>query len=199
MRHWYTLHTKPNAECQVAAVLDERGIEVYLPMVRRKWRSTWRELPFFPNYLFARFSLDEIGYSAVAWTPGLRRVVAFGNQPATMPDEAVNMIRERLERITATGGLPTHGFQPGDEVRFTKGPLEGLHAVFEGPMTPTDRVQVLIRFLGQVNRAEVPVEELERVRERERRPHRPRRTRGRGRVIRQSRRQDRDADRTATS
>jgi len=186
MRHWYTLHTKPNAECQVARVLDERGIEVYVPMVRRRWRSTWRELPFFPSYLFARFSLDEIGHSSVAWTPGLRRVVAFGNQPATVPDEAVAMIRERLERITATGGLPTHGFQPGDEVRFTKGPLQGLHAVFEGPMTPSARVQVFIQFLGQANRAEVPVSELERVRDGERRRHRSRGTRGRGRTIRKT-------------
>jgi transcriptional antiterminator RfaH len=184
MKHWYALHTKPNAECQVAAVLDDRGIEVYLPMVRRRWRNAWRELPFFPNYLFARFSFDEIGYSAVAWTPGLRSVVTLGTQPATVPDEAVELIRSRLEKITAAGGLPAHGLKPGDEVRFTSGPLRGLHAIFEGPTTPSERVQVLIEFLGQTNRAEVPVGGLERVSENERRQRRPRRTRGRGRTIR---------------
>jgi transcriptional antiterminator RfaH len=184
MRHWYALYTKPHAETQVAAVLDGRGIEVYLPMVRRRSRGTWRELPFFPSYLFARFSLEDGGYSAVEWTPGLRRVVTLGDRPAAVPDEAVDLIRTRLEQISAAGGLPAHGFRPGDEVRFTSGPLEGLHAVFEGPMTPAERVQVLIDFLGQTNRAEVPVAGLEKVRESDIPRRRPRRSRGRGRPIR---------------
>jgi len=38
-----------------------------------------------------------------------------------------------------------------------------LHAIFEGPMGPAERVRVLIEFLGQANRAEVPAADLERV------------------------------------
>jgi hypothetical protein len=30
MEHWYTLYTKPNAEYQVAASLQERGLQTYL-------------------------------------------------------------------------------------------------------------------------------------------------------------------------
>lgn len=182
--HWYALYTKPNAERQVAQTLHERGIEVFLPTVRQFRRRRWLESPFFPCYLFARIDFDETGYSAVAWTPGLRRVIAFGDRPAVVPDEAIEMIRRRLAEIEALGGLPAHGFKPGDEVRFKAGPLRGLHAVFEGPMGPAERVRVLIRFLGQVNRAEVPVADLERVPQVEGKRKRPRRTRGRGRRIR---------------
>ena len=181
---WYALHTKPHAETQVASVLDARGIEVYLPLVKRQWRGHLSERPFFPNYLFARFSLDEVGHSAIAWTPGLRSLVTFDSRPATVPDEAVALVRQHLQRITGQGGLPSHGFQPGDEVRFASGPLQGLYAVFEGPLTPSERVRVLIQFLGQANRAEVPVSDLEPVREPDSKRFRERRSRGRGRPLR---------------
>ena len=165
-------------------MLDERGIEVYLPLVKRQWRGKWRERPFFPNYLFARFSLDEVGYSAIAWTPGLRSLVAFGSKPATVPDEAVALVRQGLQKITVQGGMPSHGFRLGDELRFISGPLQGLHAVFEGPLTPSERVRVLIQFLGQANRAEVPVSDLEPVRETDSKLWQGRRSRGRGRPLR---------------
>lgn len=182
--HWYALYTKPHAERQVAQILGERGIEVFLPTVKQFRRRQWLESPFFPCYLFARIDFDEMGYSAVAWTPGLRRVIAFEGRPAVVPEEAIEMIRQRMAELEAQGGLPAHGFKPGDEVRFKDGPLQGLHAVFEGPMGPAERVRVLIRFLGQVNRAEVPVADLERVPRVEGKRKRPRRTRGRGRRIR---------------
>jgi transcription antitermination factor NusG len=65
-------------------------------------------------------------------------------------------------------------------VRIVSGPLAGLEAAFDRPLGPRERVQVLVRFLGQVNRAEVSCEALEPLVERERPP---RRTRGRGRPI----------------
>ena len=184
MKHWYALYTRPNAERQVTATLHERGIEVFLPTVRKHHRRQWQEGPLFPCYLFARVDLDKVGYSAVAWTPGLRRMVAFGHKPAVVPEEAIEMLREQLAEIGAQGGLPTHGFQPGEEVRFQAGPLRGLYAIFEGPVGPVERVRVLIRFLGEANRAEVPVADLEGVPVIERECKRPRRTRGRGRRIR---------------
>ena len=192
--NWYALYTRPNAERQVTAALHERGIEVFLPTVRKHHRRRWQEGlpapraarqagPLFPCYLFARVDLDRVGYSAVAWTPGLRRMVAFGDKPAVVPEEAIEMIRQRLAEVEGQGGLPAHGFKPGDEVRLKDGPLLGLHAIFEGPMGPVERVRVLIRFLGEANRAEVPVADLERVPVIERECKRPRRTRGQGRRI----------------
>ena len=175
--NWYVLYTKPNAERQVTATLHERGIEVFLPTARKHHRRQWQEGPLFPCYLFARVDLDRVGYSAVAWTPGLRRMVAFGDKPAVVPDDAIEMIRQRLAEIETQGGLPTHGFQPGDAVRFKDGPLRGLHAVFEGSMGPVERVWVLIQFLGEANRAEVPVADLEGVPAIEGKRERPRRTR----------------------
>ena len=77
-------------------------------------------------------------------------------------------------------GMHAVRFRPGERVRVTEGPLAGLEAVFQGP-GPAERVRILIRFLGQANRAVVSEEALEKVVERQ---HPPRRTRGKGRAIR---------------
>lgn len=191
--HWYVLHTKPNAEYRVAHILEARGLEIFLPAVRSVHPRPGHEtVPFFPSYLFARVDFTVTQLSTVQWTPGLRRIVAFDNIPAVVPDEAIEYIRAKVMEINGVGGLPSHGFKPGDEVRIRSGPLAGLRAIFEGPMGPAERVRVLIHFLGQVNRAEVPVHMLERVPESARqfreagtgKKKRRRRTRGRGRRIR---------------
>jgi len=41
-----------------------------------------------------------------------------------------------------------------------RGALSGMRGIFQGPAGPAERVQILIRFLGQANRAEVSVDDL---------------------------------------
>jgi transcriptional antiterminator RfaH len=187
MEHWYTLYTKPNAEYQVSAYLCKQGIQVYLPEVESaKTRGAQRKKAFFPCYLFARVDFERTGLSHVQWTPGLRRIVGFGGRPAPISDEVVNLIRGKLEGTTGTYRWSAHNFKPGDTVRITAGPLQGLLAVLEGPSTPAERVRVLLSFLGPGSRVHVPVTDLEKVSPRTQAPapRRPRRTRGRGRRIR---------------
>jgi hypothetical protein len=58
-----------------------------------------------------------------------------------------------------------------------------LEAVFLGPMRASERVRVLIEFLGQLREAELDVSALEKSQP-DARGKRQRRTRGRGRPIR---------------
>jgi len=187
MEHWYTLYTKPNAEYQVAAILRRRGIQTFLPEIESPHRRPKRRRrPFFPCYLFIRVDFERVGLSHVQWTPGLRRVVAFDDRPAPLPDTAIDLIQRKLEGLNAAGGLPAHTFQPGDTVRVTDGPLQGMLAIFEGPSTPSERVRVLLTFLGHARRAHVSAADLEKAPSESQlpAPQRPRRTRGRGRRIR---------------
>ncbi|MGQ9491657.1 MAG: transcription termination/antitermination protein NusG [Anaerolineae bacterium] len=180
MQAWYALYTKPNAEAQVARILAARGLEIFLPLLPP--RRDGRLRPLFPAYLFVHCDLNVISLEALRWTPGLQRIVSFGDRPAVVPDAAIQLIQERLRAIEAAGGLPKHPFKPGDEVVIDSGPLAGLCGIFEGPMGPAERVRILIRFLGETNKAEVPVEMLRRADNGRFRPRR-RSTRGHGRRI----------------
>ncbi len=181
MDAWYALHTKPNAEAQVARVLTERGFEIFLPLLPP--RKDNRIRPLFPAYLFVHCDLSEVNMDALRWTPGLRRIVSFGDRPAVVPDAAIQLIQDGLRAIEEAGGLPKHPFKPGDTVVIDSGPLAGLRGIFEGPVGPAERVRILIHFLGETNRAEVPVEMLRRAGDFDEVRRRRRGTRGRGRRI----------------
>jgi transcriptional antiterminator RfaH len=158
MNAWYALHTKPQSEVQVHRALVARGFETYLPMLPpRKERHAQ---PLFPAYLFVRCDMEAIGIANLQWIPGLRRILAFAGRPAVVPDEAIGLIRSKMAEIDADGGHPRHHFKTGDRVVIERGVLSGMRGIFQGPAGPAERVQILIRFLGQENRAKVPVEDL---------------------------------------
>jgi len=181
MEAWYALYTKPNSELRVAHALTSRGFTAFLPLLPS--RPPERLLPLFPAYLFVRCDLATTGISALEWIPGLCRVLSFEGKPAVVPDQAIQMIQDELRRIEEEGGLPSHPFKPGDEVVVDEGPLAGLRGVFQGPAGPAERVHILLRFLGQANRTQVPVSILRPASEEYDRTWRRRGTRGRGRRV----------------
>ncbi len=183
MGQWYVVHCKPFKEEQVAATLEHpMGLMVYLPEVRRRFRGQLQRAPIFPRYLFVRANLQEVRLSSLNAAPGVLRLVMFGEMPQPVPVAVIEALRERVDRINDRGGLLDHQFRPGEMVRLTDGPLQGLEAIFIGPMKPSERVRVLIDFLGQLREAEVDVDLVER--SGSALPLRcERRTRGRGRRI----------------
>jgi transcription antitermination factor NusG len=182
MDAWYALHTKPHSELRVHRTLVERGFNAYLPLLAP--RKDAHAQPLFPAYLFVYCDLDVIELSDLQWIPGLRRILSFEGRPAVVPEDAIYLIRTKTDEINAQGGLPMHTFKAGDEVVIEQGPLRGLRGIFQGPMKPSERVQILISFLGEANRAEIPVEALRAVSEEESERFRRRTTRGRGRRVR---------------
>jgi transcriptional antiterminator RfaH len=112
--------------------------------------------PYFPGYLFVRVDLDSVGYSAFNWMPHTIGLVSFGGEPASVPDNLVFAIRQRVEEIAAAGGEVFDGLKKGDQVRISIGPFEGYDAIFDARLPGTERVRVLLQFL--VERREVSVE-----------------------------------------
>lgn len=155
---WYALNTKPRSEARVANALMARNYEIFLPLLPAAASEPLQ--PLFPSYLFVRCDLEVVSVASLQWILGLRRIVSFDGRPAIVPDQAIALIRAQLRQIEAQGGLPTHNFKPGDKVIIDEGPLAGLRGIFQGPLGPAERVHILIRFLGEVNRAEVPVAAL---------------------------------------
>jgi transcriptional antiterminator RfaH len=160
MEHWYALYTKPKKEHQVAAHLRGQGIEIYLPSVERKVRRRDRpdRVVYFPCYLFARLDFEVVPRSSIAWMPGIRRIVGFGEQPAVVADEIIKLIRCRLESIEEVG----YGrLKQGDQVRIRSGPLRDLEAIFDRPLSSADRVRILLNVVGRMTPVEIDYSHLE--------------------------------------
>lgn len=185
MKQWYAAHTKPNCERQVAAIMQQQGFDTFLPHLAvpdNKNKLSWK--PFFPTYLFVKADFDEVGASALRWTPGLKHLVAFGDQsPVPVPDVTIEHLRRELSTIESVGGWEATTFEPGEKVRITQGPLRNMSALFERTLTPHGRVQVLLTYLDQVRRVQINGADLERIESTPLKSDKRRRTRGKGRSI----------------
>jgi len=163
MQHWYALYTKPKMEQQVSTLLDKKGIQTYLPLVEvpAKKRPGWVKQPFFPCYLFARADLDVVGQGALAWTPGLCRLVSFGEEPAIVGDEIIALLQKRLAAKRGRRLLDER-FRPGERVVIKAEPFQGFEAVFDETLSASGRVRVLVNFLGRQTACEVEIDDLEK-------------------------------------
>lgn len=184
-RCWYAVQCQPFKERLASGSLARQlGLRVYLPEIKRLVRGRVHYAPFFPRYLFVQADLQTVAISRINAAAGVLKLVTFGEAPPSLRASVIEELRLRIGEINAQGGVPGHQFRPGHVVRLKNGPLQGLEAVFVGPLKPSQRVHVLIEFLGRQHLAEVPVTVLEGTDVPS--AHPPRRTRGRGRPIRRA-------------
>jgi len=125
-KKWIAVYTKPRHEKSVMNELIKKDFEVYLPLLkeRRKWsdRKKWVEFPIFKSYLFVFINLNN--FIPVLQTPGIVKVVRFGEKIATLSEKSIEHIRLMIE-----GGYnptPTDYFIKGEPVFVKEGPLKGL-------------------------------------------------------------------------
>jgi transcriptional antiterminator RfaH len=155
---WYALRCKPRKEDVVWKQVHDHGHEVFYPRLRvNPVNPRARKIkPYFPGYIFIRVDLGSVGHSAFNWMPHAVGLVSFGGEPASVPDNLIFAIRQRVEEIATAGGEVFDGLKKGDRVRINVGPFEGYEGIFDTRLPGTERVRVLLQFL--LERREVSVE-----------------------------------------
>ena len=182
---WYVLQTKPGRELLVTSLLERYpDLPLFLPEVMQPRARGPRAVPLFPGYLFVQLALTTSAAGQIIHTPGVIRLVGPERQPTPVADTVVEALRTKVAEINRQGGLPVHAFAPGDRVVVTAGPLLGLEAVFTGALTGTQRVQILLQFLGRQQQVTIEAGLLEKVNPPTAAEQPSRRTRGKGRQIR---------------
>ena len=154
---WYVLHSKPQKEDLLAEQLELRRFEVFCPRIRvqvvnpraRKIR------PYFPGYVFAHVDLATLGLSVLQYVPGSAGLIAFGGEPASVPESLIHAIRRRVDEINSSGGELFDALKQGETVIVHSGPFAGYEGIFDARLPGTERVRVLLRLLR--NR-QMPVE-----------------------------------------
>ena len=104
--------------------------------------------PFFPGYLFVHLELGSTGSAILKWMPGTVGLVDFDNIPASVPDNLITAIRQRVQMLL-NGGRTSARFKPGEAVQVVEGPLSGLKGIIDLNLSGSQRVRVLLKFLGE--------------------------------------------------
>jgi transcriptional antiterminator RfaH len=154
------MRSKPCKEDFLWKQLCAREIECFYPCTALRVRAGRKRAgrkarPYFPGYLFIRVDLNQVGLSALQWMPGAAGVVAFGGQPAWVPESLIHAIQRRVEAINAAGGVPASAWRQGDLVRICEGPFAGYQALFDIHLSGGERVRVLLSLL---DRQQLPLE-----------------------------------------
>jgi transcription antitermination factor NusG len=129
MKEWIAVYTKPRHEKVVHSEFEEKQIESYLPLIKKKhrWsdRMKWVETPIFKSYIFAHIDLRN--YIDVLQTHGVHHIIKFHNKIAVIPEFQIINLKKMID-----GGfdpLPSDYFVVGDEVKVVSGPLKGITGI----------------------------------------------------------------------
>lgn len=163
---WFALPSKPNREESLWREVGARGHEDFYPRLRAQPVNprSWTMLPYFPDCLFVRMCLADVGRSMFAWLPFGQGLVSFGKVPANVPEALVGAVHRRVDEINAVGSEQLVGLVPGDPAINHGGPSHSYQASFDARDAGSERVRLLLKLLDRrMVRLDLPVGQIEQI------------------------------------
>lgn len=164
MKKWYAIKTKPKREDFAAANLRGVGLETLSPKISRYEKlfgnSVLVERALFPSYIFSKFDVFD-NYRRVKYAAGVKEVVTFGEGPTPIDDAIITAIQDRLNKNDFLETI--RGFDHGDVVKISEGPLKGLIGTLQQEVCGSERVAVLLNTIGYQARIVIDSSHLEKL------------------------------------
>lgn len=146
-RSWLALATHAHKERVALENLQRQGYDTYCPMLRKTIRHARRTQvalrPLFPGYVFASTTQS---WRSMRSTFGVRRIIAFGDEPCLLSHDFILALRAR--EVDGAIVKPTNPYKVGQQVRMTHGAFDGLVATILD-MDEKQRLVLLIDILNQ--------------------------------------------------
>lgn len=153
---WFCVRTQTKREHIAAKHLRElEELEVFCPRIKyrkatRRGKIWWLE-PLFPGYLLAKFDLVTME-RAVTYCQAVRGLVRFGSGIPHVPEAFVKALIAQVALQSSDGEelvTVTPVITIGEEVEIASGPFQGMKGTIQSVIPSTERVKVLLEFLGQ--------------------------------------------------
>lgn len=161
-RRWYLIYSKPRQEGLARDNLDRQGYETYLPLLRTPRRRLGRRLiriePMFPRYFFIHLDTATDNWAPIRSTVGVSTLVRFGMDPSPVPDDLIELLRQR-DDSSGVQDIAMHHFHTGQKIRIEEGPFMGYEGIFLAE-TSQQRVLVLLDVVGKAAKARLDVTAL---------------------------------------
>lgn len=160
---WYCVKSQPRQEHVAAANLGRLdGIEIFCPRIRfkkctRGGRVAIVTEALFPGYIFANFRLD-LEHRKVRYAHGVQGIVHFGQKYASVPSGIIADLQRQIGE-ESVAEIPS-ALSEGASVKIIHGAFRGLSAVITQVRPASERVRVLLEFLGRKIEAELSSESV---------------------------------------
>jgi len=154
---WYVVQTKPGQTQRAAQELENQGYEIFLPRIEVEKQQRGKRVriiePLFPGYVFIELSKLSSNWRPIRSTRGVSRLISFGDNPAIVPDDAIELLRANSHRKTE------QTLTPNQAVHINEGPFRHLCAVFV-EYDGEQRAFLLLKLLGQWQKLSLPLEAI---------------------------------------
>jgi transcriptional antiterminator RfaH len=159
---WFCLKAQPKREHLAASGLRKTfGIACFSPRLRfRKMTRrgpVWFVEAMFPGYLFAEFNYVEMN-RRVGHSPGVQRLVQFGDNVATLDPDTVAALRQHADEGEIVTIDPE--IEIGQAVRIAEGPFQGLEALVTQLLPAKERIRVLLEFLNRPLEIQIQISQV---------------------------------------
>ncbi len=149
---WYALYSRSRFEKKAKVLLEESGVEVYLPLVKtwRVWsdRKKLVEMPLLPSYLFVRTDVSNyLTYCNILNTPGVVRFITFEGVAVAIPDVQISAL-QRLNSEGVDMECLEVTPEPGTPVKIVRGPMKG----YEGEVVSVGKNKKLVLRLDVIDK-----------------------------------------------
>ena len=159
---WYVVRTQTKRENAAARYIrKELGLEVVAPQIRytkstRRGKVLWKEA-MFPGYVFVKFK-RELDEKAVCYSPGVLKLVQFGDHVPAIEESFVIQISEMVgddEMLDVE-----HEVEAGQEYEVADGVLKGEVGEVLEVLSGGQRVMMLMEMIGGQRTVEFDVHTL---------------------------------------
>ena len=124
---WFALYTRSRAEKKVRDELQQKGLEVYLPLRKelRQWsdRKKWVETPVINSYIFVHIQMTD--YPRVFEANGVVSYVARKGKAVIIPSREIEAMKRTVDS-NLTFNVETSSIRKGQTITIASGPLKGI-------------------------------------------------------------------------
>jgi transcriptional antiterminator RfaH len=128
-------------------MLETAGYEAWSPQIKNGKRVSF----LWPGYVLIHITNGR--WSVINYTPGISKLISFGDAPGRLPDREVDALRARM-----VGGFvelpPPPVIQVGDKIKVVTGIFANQTGLYAG-MGVRKRVWILLSLLGSEPRIEL--------------------------------------------
>ena len=164
---WYVIHTYSGYEKTVAATIEKAvenrklrdliqevsiPVETVTEITDNKTKVT--EHKIFPGYVLVKMVMTDESWHLVRNVRGVTGFVGSANKPIPLTDDEI-----------ATRGVEKNeivvGYEEGDTVKITDGPLDGFIGTVEEVEVKKNRVRVVVSMFGRETPVDLELDQVE--------------------------------------